>query len=162
MEFEPDRGVHHICTKSGVCHFAVTMEDPSQRMADLFSALADAGVSVYLLKLHPDANVVDFAVDTKDCDRAEQVLKRLNVQYRLLRDFHLVSLVAAAMRDLSGVVVRIMTALNNRGIEIHELADSYNSVSCLVSPSDLDRAVEALSEEFGVALRECPGPLDPW
>ena len=45
--------------------------------------------------------------------------------------------------------------------EVREFADSYNSVSCLVSASHAGRAVSALSAEFGVAL-QAPSSEDPW
>jgi hypothetical protein len=66
------------------------------------------------------------------------------------------------MRDLSGVLWRIIGSLRDLEVEILELADAYNSVSCLVEEHQRDRAAQGLAESFGVEVASEPGPMDPW
>ena len=47
-------------------------------------------------------------------------------------------------------MARIVRALSDEGIQILELDDAYDSVSCLVRGESQEAAVSALREEFGL------------
>ncbi len=158
--FERDRGVTHLSAREGVSKISVQMDCPREELARVFEALAEGEVNVYLIKLNEDC--VEFAVDSEQMDQAIHVVEELGFRYALVRSCALMSVVAPAMRDLSGVLWQIIGAMRAIGVEVLELADTYNAVSCLVPEADLARAVEALSETFGVELSTEANPLDPW
>jgi len=159
VAFERDRGVTHLAARESVSHVSVCLPDPAAEMVAVFRRLAEADVNVYFVKIHEDC--VCFAVDTAALDTSLSVLAEGGLDVRSERDCTIVSTVARSMRDMSGIMSRIMGCLNDAAIEVREFADSYNSVSCLVSASHAGRAISALSAEFGVAL-QAPSSEDPW
>lgn len=160
VAFERDRGVTHLSARTGVGQISVYVDEPRDEMAWIFRALADAGLNVYLIKIHDDR--LCFAVDVGDVDKTAAALEDLGLRYSLVRRCALVSVVAPAMRDLSGVMWRIVGAMREARVEILEIADAFNAVSCLVHEPAFEAAVGALSSAFGVSLTERPDPLDPW
>ncbi len=159
VAFEKDRGVTHLAIRERISHFTIYLPDPAAEMAQVFADLAEAGVSVFLIKVHEDR--VDLVVDLPDANAALRRLQHGQHDVQLERECAVVSTVARSMRDLSGVMSRIIESLSAAGVEVREFADSYNSVSCLVRASDLDSAVAALTDELGVHPQD-PSPEDPW
>jgi aspartokinase len=66
------------------------------------------------------------------------------------------------MKYVPGVMHRIVRSLDKAGVRLLSTSDSFNSVSCLVPSKDIEAAIKALSEEFGVQESATPAPLDPW
>ncbi len=160
VAFERDRGVTHLSARRGVSKIAVHMDEPREGMGLVFRVLHEAGVNVYLIKLSEDR--IEFALDRGLLEPAVESIQAQALRYSLARDCALVSVVAPSMRDLSGVLWHFMGALRQAEIEVLELSDAYNAISCLIPERQLDAAVEALSETFQVGLSSEPGPLDPW
>lgn len=160
VAFEKDRGVTHVSARRGVAKITVHIEYSGESMREVFEALSKAGVNLYLIKVGGDR--IEFALDTPHLEGAIGVMEAETLRYSLARDCALVSIVAPSMRDLSGVLWRFMGTLREAGTEVLELSDAYNAVSCLIPEHQLDRAVEALTGTFGVALSTEPDPLDPW
>jgi aspartate kinase len=127
-------------------------------MSAVFEALAGANINVYLIKVQEE--YLGFSVSSDDTEAAIAVLQQSHLRYGLSRDCAIVSVVSPAMRDLSGILWRIIGSLRDADVEILELADAYNAVSCLIAEADCDRAVAALAATFGVGLDT--DPLDPW
>lgn len=159
VAFERERGVTHLASRDNVSHVSVYLPDPATEMVAVFRRLAEADVNVYFVKIHEDC--VCFAVDTPALDASLRVLTESGFEVRSERHCTIVSTVARSMRDMSGIMSRIMGCLNDAAIEVREFADSYNSVSCLVSDRHASAAIAALSAEFGVAL-QAPSAEDPW
>jgi len=159
IEFERHRGVSHLTVRDSVSHMGVPAADPATDMAQVFRVIAEAGVNTYLIKIHE--GLIAFAMDRGDLDAVVSALTAAGYDVRSEEECSIVSTVARSMRDMSGVMARIMGALTSAHVDVRELADSYNSVSCLVRRGDRDKAISALSGEFGVRLRE-PTHEDPW
>ena len=68
----------------------------------------------------------------------------------VLENMALISTLAGAMRDLSGVIARICEALLSAAIPNRQVGDAYDAVLCLVPSGEAPRAVEALRREFGL------------
>ena len=60
----------------------------------------------------------------------------------------LVSVIAGAMRDLSGVMAEIYEALQFAHVAIRQTGDRYDAVHILVDGSESERAREALAKRF--------------
>ncbi len=160
LDFERERGVTHIAVRPGVAQFSAYCDAPRKCMADVFGLLADQSVNLFLIKIHTQC--LGFCVAIEDVDAVKDLFERVNMRYAMARECALVSVVAPAMRDLSGILWRIVGCLRGRGIEILELADAYNSVSCLVEGQHMDSAAQGLAETFGVAVATESDPMDPW
>jgi aspartokinase len=120
----------------------------------LLQAFAAAGISLFLIKLHP--NAISFAARADAVEGCERLLKERQANYWLLRDLGLVATVAGAMRDLSGVMARIYETMVAEGIRVRQTGDAYNAVLCLVAGDEADRAAAALQRAF--SLTEVDGP----
>jgi aspartokinase len=66
----------------------------------------------------------------------------------MARDLGLVTTIAGAMRDLSGVMATIYDALVTEGIRVWQTGDAHNAVHCLVDGGASGRAAEALRAKF--------------
>lgn len=154
VSFERERGVSEVQVMRGLAHVTVHFEP--QRLAEdrlaLLQALAGAGVSVFLVKLHPCA--ISFAVRADAIDPCEALLQKRGAQYGMLRDLGLVTTLAGAMRDLSGVMARIYEALVSADIGVRQTGDAYNAVLLLVAGAQTDRAAEALRAAFSLTGAE--------
>ena len=160
VDFERDRGVSHVSVRSGVGRLSIYADDPRREMAHIFALLSEAGINVFLIKIHEDC--IGFAVEADEVPRCVELCETQALRYAVVRRCALVSVVAPSMRDLSGVLWRIIGSFWERQIEVLELADAYNAVSCLVQESDAEVASRTLAEVFGVEVADKPGPLDPW
>ena len=59
-----------------------------------------------------------------------------------------VSVVGAGMKSHPGVAARVFATLGDQGINIQMISTSPIKISCVVTATDLDRAVRALHEAF--------------
>jgi len=135
----------------GVAQVKVYTPD-SERQAELelavFDALADAGVSVDLINVSPDRKM--FIIKEEQIPPAEARLKALGVEYEIVPRRAKVSIVGAGMRGVPGVMARVVRALSAAGVRILQTADSHLTISCLVAEEDVNKAVRALHDQFGL------------
>lgn len=149
VSFERERGVNAIQITRNVAHAAVALEDDSLRSArilQVFRVLANSGVPIFLTKLHRSA--ITFAFIGADLPRVEKALKTVGVETSARHDLALISVRAASMRDLSGVMVAIADALFAAGARLFETGDSHNSVVCLIESAHVNEAVRHLRKTF--------------
>lgn len=135
----------------GVAQVKVHTPD-SERQAELelavFDALADAGVSVDLINVSPELKM--FIIKGEQIPTAEARLKALGVEYEIVPRRAKVSIVGAGMRGVPGVMARVVRALSAAGVRILQTADSHLTISCLVAEEDVNKAVRALHDQFGL------------
>ena len=112
----------------------------------LLRALADAGISIDLINIFPEA--VIFTIDEDKTPKAQQALTGLGCVYTLTTGCCKVSAVGSRMRGVPGVMARIIGALSDEGVTVLQTADSHMTISCLIKSEDAQRAVRALHEEF--------------
>jgi aspartate kinase len=118
--------------------------------ARLFDALAAAGVNVdTIIRTGPEAIV--FSAPVEDRTDAERVLKSLDVEWNARDDLGKVSLVGAGMKSHPGVAAKAFATLEDEGIDAAVVSTSPIKIACHVARDDVDRAVRALHEAFGLA-----------
>ena len=147
-EFERKRGVTGIAVEDGLVHVEVQVAPDMRERLKVFQALAKAGVSLFLIKFHPDS--LHFLIRKEVVRKAQRVLKELKHPTKITRDCALVSVLSSAMRDLPGVMVRIAEALYEQGVELLETGDSHDSVMILVRRAEVEKVVTALRQKFGL------------
>ncbi len=59
-----------------------------------------------------------------------------------------ISVIASGHRRMPGVLSRMLETLNAANIAVYQLADSEMSITCLVSESEVHRAVRLLHEKL--------------
>lgn len=154
--FERERGVTEVRVERAVSHITVRL--PLDRIAgerlDLLQRLAAENIPVFLVKLLPAG--ISFAVRGDNVARCTDLLAERQADYALLPDLAVVSTLAGAMRDLSGVMAGIYEALIGAGVRVRQTGDAYNAVHCLVDGNLADGAAAALENRFGLNGEAAP------
>jgi aspartate kinase len=148
--FERDRGVTAVHVEHRIAHATLRLrsgESPSGKQG-LLDALAQAGIPIFLVKLHPGS--ISLALRHEHLEQAHPLLREYDPEHALLVDLAQVTTLAGAMRDLSGVIADIYEALLNAGVRVCQTGDAHNAVLVLVAGDQAERAVQALAERFGV------------
>jgi aspartate kinase len=148
---------------SGVTHDTseakVTIEQvPDQPgvAGKLFRALADGGCNVDMIvqnvstEGHTD---ISFTLPKDDLQNANEVMQRVlgavgAKKYRSDPDVGRVSLIGAGMKSHPGVAATMFETLAREGINIEMISTSTIRISCVVRGADVERAVQALHDEF--------------
>lgn len=124
--------------------------------AKVFGAIADEKINVELILQsigYGDNKDISFVVAKEDADHAVVTLKNAfpDTDYEeILSDTQvgIVSIVGAGMMSNSGAASKMFEALYNKGINIHMIYTSEIKITVLIKESRVERAVEALKEQF--------------
>jgi aspartate kinase len=127
--------------------------------ARIFRPLADAGVNVDMIVQNVSAEGhtdISFTLPIEDVPHAERVLNEIAGAVGATgvivdRDIAKVSLIGAGMKSHPGVAAEMFEALAEAGINIQIISTSPIRISCVLQAADLERAVRAVHERFGLA-----------
>jgi aspartokinase len=144
MQFERSRGVTQVRATAGLAHVDVTLT-PEQRLP-LLRTLAQRKIPVLMVALHEGG--LSFVVRHDSAAPCEAALNSVGHSYLLTTNQTLISVIAGAMRDLSGVIAQIYDALHEEGIAIRRTGDAYDAVHVLVNGSEAARAQTVLEARF--------------
>jgi aspartate kinase len=149
VSFERERGVYAIHVTRDIAHVIVYLGTDgvrSDRIQRVFRTMADAGTSIFLVKLHRRA--VSFALVAADVSHASEALRALGLDTKTRVNLASVAVLAASMRAVSGVMVDISDSLFAVGARLYGTGDSHDSVLCLIEAERVDAAVDRLCEVF--------------
>lgn len=130
----------------------------------LFTALADAAVSVILISQVSSEQSITFAISPTDRNKATDAINEnfkfeikqgvivLKVEY----DLSAIAVVGENMKSLPGVAGRFFGTLGKNGINIAAIAQGSSEVniSAVVKKSDLHKALNVVHEIFFLANRK--------
>ncbi|MEY4131270.1 MAG: hypothetical protein RLZZ31_1394 [Actinomycetota bacterium] len=127
--------------------------------AKVFRALANEGINVDLIVQNTsDHGVTDisFTVPHSELDRAVEICQAHVAEIgasSVTSDSAVarVSVVGAGMKSHPGVAATVFETLAEHNINIEMIATSAIRVSCVVAESEVERAVVALHDTFGLA-----------
>ncbi len=149
IRFERERGVYDVRVEQDVAHLVVRVpagDDRNAAMSRILATLSASGIAIFLTKLHSDS--LTFAVAGTSADAAETALTSAGYECDTRRQLAIISVIAASIRDLTGVLVQIIDALRLSGAKIEAVGDSHNSVQCLIDGSHVEAAAAGLRAEF--------------
>jgi aspartate kinase len=115
----------------------------------VFKTLADSGISVDLINVHPGQ--IMFTINADHAEKASAKLKHQGYEIEILENCAKVSVVGGGMREVPGVMASFIEALSRNKIAILQTVDSHTSISVLVPQSDVGAAVKSLHEKFGLS-----------
>ncbi len=149
-------GVTHDATEAKVTIAGVP--DRPGIAATVFRALADAEVNVDMIEQNVSTGGVtdiSFTVPRDDLDRARKVIDEVvpdiaAAGYDDDPTIARVSLVGAGMKTHPGIAAEMFEVLAREGINIEMISTSAIRISCVVSEADVERAVRALHDAFGL------------
>jgi aspartate kinase len=127
--------------------------------ARVFRPLADAGVNVDMIVQNISAEGhtdISFTLPKDDVPDAERILQELAAEIDAAGvsvdpDIAKVSLIGAGMKSHPGVAADMFDALAEAGVNIEIISTSSIRVSCVVRGADVERAVRAVHDRFGLA-----------
>jgi hypothetical protein len=146
MQFERSRGVTQVRAVVGLAH--VDIVAPPQQRLPLLRTLAQRKIPVFMVAFTHEG--ISLVVRQDSAAACEAALQSIGHPFTLTADQTLISVIAGAMRDLSGVIAQIYDALHEEGIAILRTGDAYDAVHVLVSGPEADRAQKALEARFPV------------
>ncbi|MDH7479314.1 MAG: aspartate kinase [Syntrophomonadaceae bacterium] len=150
-DFRYDRLITGVTQMANVSQIKINIAegpDPARSPARIFRALADVGISVDLINVHPETVV--FTVNADDGRKAVEVLEQEGFLVSMLPGCAKVSVVGGGMAGMPGVMAAVCEALCSEGISILQSADSHTTIWCLVKNEDMARAVRALHDKFAL------------
>lgn len=127
----------------------------------IFSVLAENNITVDMIvqsvrNSNDDKTDIIFTIDDADLSDAKRVLDAMRDEGKVEEviyddDTAKVSVVGAGMLGRPGVAARMFGALGRAGVNIDIVSTSEISISCLILRKDLDKAVQAIHDEFFTA-----------
>jgi aspartate kinase len=132
--------------------------------ARVFTAVAEEQINVLMISQSSSEQSICFIVPRDAAGRAIEALDRA-FEYDILRhniehtwardDVAIVAVVGERMKGTVGIAARLFGALSESGINILTIAQgsSEHNISLVVADQDVDRAVQAVHETFGLGNR---------
>lgn len=127
----------------------------------IFSVLAENNITVDMIvqsvrNSNDDKTDIIFTIDDADLSDTKRVLDAMRDEGKVEEviyddDTAKVSVVGAGMLGRPGVAARMFGALGRAGVNIDIVSTSEISISCLILRKDLDKAVQAIHDEFFTA-----------
>ena len=143
---------------SGIAH---TVDETVYRVegvpaATLFSALAAAQVNVDTI-LQAGSGEIVFSAPNEDEHAASRTLDELGARWSADAELGKVTVVGAGMKSHPGVAATAFSTLEANGIEPLIVSTSPIKITCHVRRGDVERAVTALHDAFGLGADNAPG-----
>ena len=147
-EMKNDRPVTGITSKTNIIYTRIFPQKDNIHKTGLniFQTLAQQNISVDFIDITPE--LISFIIDEDLEDKLIKILKENNYKFETKKEFSKISVVGSGMTGISGVMAKILKALNSKDIMIYECTDSYTTISCLIESIDEIKAITALHKEF--------------
>lgn len=127
----------------------INNNDFSVASFNVFKIMADNGISVDLINVHPGQ--IMFTVADSLANNASAKLIESGYGIEVISGCAKVSVVGGGMREVPGVMASFVEALAVNNIPILQTVDSHTSISALIKKADIQTAVTSLHEKFGLS-----------
>jgi len=127
-------------------------------ISDIFNSIAKKNINIDLITLAPPYKgsiSVSFSIPNEDLVDALSIVNTFKQSVKELRvevdaGNTKLQVYGEGMRNLPGVAARLFTVLADEGVEIKLVTTSEVDISCLIYEKDVDRAISAVSKEYGL------------
>ncbi|NLM51618.1 MAG: aspartate kinase [Firmicutes bacterium] len=144
------RVITGIAHRAGLVQVLIEMSaDDAETELLVFDRLGEAKISIDMISIFPERK--SFTILENDLPQTEKILKEMDLNYKLLTGCAKVSVVGLGMRNLPGVMARVVKALNKKNIRILQTGDSNITISLLIHENDLCEALCTLHDHFHLA-----------
>lgn len=153
MTFERERGVTEVDYLGNLGHLVIEIEEENRVEQELkiYRAFGEGKISLFMIKL--DKNALSFLINRKWLKKAKRIVGALNLPLQSQDHCAVVSVIASNIRNIPGVMSKIMQALRAAKIPVLQVGDSHDSVFCLIKEEFVCEAVSALRKEFSLHKR---------
>lgn len=138
-------GITHMPLRTQV---SIRFEEETPSSNDLFTILADEGISIDLINVFPQYKA--FTIDDSDTDKVKAILDKLCPDYSIIRNCSKVSVIGSGMKGIPGVMSKILKALSIENIKVLQTADSHMTIWCLVEEHNTKKAINILHKTFNL------------
>lgn len=138
-------GITHMPLRTQV---SIRFEEEIPSSNDLFTILADEGISIDLINVFPQYKA--FTIDDSDTDKVKAILDKLCPDYSIIRNCSKVSVIGSGMKGIPGVMSKILKALSIENIKVLQTADSHMTIWCLVEEHNTKKAINILHKTFNL------------
>ncbi|MGL4761397.1 MAG: aspartate kinase [Sarcina sp.] len=138
-----------ITHQTGRIQVSISLDDNIENKEvykSILALLADNNISLDLINIFPKEKVFTIARDKKES--FENIMNEHNIKFALIEDLSKIAVVGTKMRGIPGVMAKIVTALDKKGIEVLQSADSHMTIWCLVETDKVQEAIKALHQAF--------------
>lgn len=135
-------GIAHIDDISQV--HVETVEPAEQKQ--IFNLMAENDISVDFINI--TKSTVTYTVPTMIIPQVHSILESHDFTVEITKNCAKVSAVGAGMTGIPGVIAKIVTALEAKGVRVLQAADSHTTIWVLINDQDIKAAVNALHEVF--------------
>jgi aspartate kinase len=157
MEDVVIRGVTHDKNQAKITVFGVP--DKPGTAFKIFSKIAEAEINVDMIVQSigkDDKATISFTVSKTDLKEAMKIVDEIRKELgssEVLADEKVakVSIIGVGMRSHSGVAARMFQSLAKENINIQMISTSEIKLSCIIDESDVERAVQAIHNEFDLS-----------
>lgn len=147
-----DRYVTGIAHTENITQIQVDTEGAALDLHSLvFKAMAQAEISVDFINVNPSSIV--YTVHDRDAARAVDILGELGIKPRCKSSCAKVAVIGGGINGVPGIMSAIVSALAERQIAILQSADSNTTIWVLINRTDMESALRALHETFGLGGR---------
>jgi aspartate kinase len=143
-----DRIATGVTYLANIAQIKVDILDTNDASFKVFKTMAESGISVDLINVHPGK--IMFTVNEDVAEQAVIKLEKLGHKVEMVKDCAKVSVVGGGMREVPGVMASFVEALTMNNIQILQTVDSHTSISVLVRKTDMQKSVTALHEKFSL------------
>jgi aspartate kinase len=149
-------GVTHDASEAKITLLGVP--DRPGISAHLFRRLAGANINVDMIIQNVSENAqtdISFTLGQDDLPKAREIVGEVAEElgarsFDCDEDIAKVSLIGAGMKTHPGVAADMFSALAEQGINIEMISTSSIKISCVVRASDINKAVNAIHQRFGL------------
>ena len=157
MEDVVIRGVTHDKNQAKITIFGVP--DKPGTAFKIFNKIGEAEINVDMIVQSigkDDKATISFTVSKTDLRQALEIVKEVGKELgssEVLADEKVakVSIVGVGMRSHSGVAARMFQSLARENINIQMISTSEIKLSCIIDENDVERAVQAIHDEFNLS-----------
>jgi aspartate kinase len=146
-----DRVATGVTYLANIAQIKVNLHDSLNNIAsfNIFKSMANNGISVDLINVHPGQ--IMFTVAEEVADKAAAQLREFGCDVQTTLDCAKVSVVGGGINGVPGVMASFIEALSINNIPILQTVDSHTSISVLIKKSFVHLAVTALHEKFNLS-----------
>lgn len=113
-----------------------------------FKDLADQDVSIDIINIFPLRRV--FTTESSNKQKTMDLIQHYDAQSSFIDDCCKITVIGEKMTGVPGVMAKIVSSLAKVDVQILQTADSLSTIACLIKSADLEKAIMALHDAFGL------------
>lgn len=130
----------------------------SENIAKIFSIIDGCGLNINMITQNLNKYLraeLSFSCQLSEKYLLEQVIEKIQSLFpecdiELGEHLGMISIVGVGMINNSGIAGKFFSALSNSGINFYQITTSEISISCSIDRESIQRAVEAVAQEFSL------------